>query len=262
MNSNNNQIQIEEDQNNNLEQLDKLRKIESKAKSLMEEVLEDYPESTKKKVRGIVKLSGISERDPLFLILLVCRITHVLVEDAPAQIARTFEQGRVSLLRLFDDEKNKLLDVQGKSLELHRQAAIDVTVAKITTILEKELEQRGLNDKRKVSPQLIGVISTATTAVISLLIGFGAGWSFDVAALGKDNLTRLSASDEVALNWIKSQEGVLAKNIVTWNEDLSDKSCESKVRDLNVTIQIGTAKALSGYCWLWVEPPDRRRFER
>ncbi len=243
-------------------QIEKLKKIEGQAKSLMEEVIEDYPESIKKKVRGIVKLSGINEKDPLFLILLVCRITHVLIEDAPEHIAKSFETGRVGLIKLFDDQQKKLLDVQGKSLDLHRQAALDLTVAKITTILDKELKQRGLNDKRKISPEIMGLITAGTTAVISLVIGFSAGWSFDRAVLAKDNLTRLSSTEQIDLKWLQSKEGQLARNILAWNEDLADKSCASKVRDLNVTIAYGAAKAVSGYCWVWIEPPSHRRFSR
>ena len=246
----------------NLHQIDKLKKIESDAKSLMEEVIEDYPELTKKKVRRIVKMSGISEKDPLFLILLVCRITHVLVEDAPQQIAKTFDLGRVSILKLFETEKKKLLDVQEQSLQLHQQAALDLTVAKIVTMLDREFEQRGVNDPKKISPKLIGIISTATVTIISLIIGFIAGWSFEFSWLGKNNLTRLSLEDISSLNWVKTPEGKLAKNILIWNEDLADKSCQSKVKDLNVTIQIGTAKAISGYCWVWIEPPSKRKFER
>ena len=245
----------------NSEQLNKLKKIDAQARSLMEETLADYPESIQKKVRGIVKISGISEKDPLFLILLICRITHVLIEDAPELIRDSFDNGRVSLIRELETERNKFVTAQNRSIEKHQQAAVDVSVARLTKILERELSQRGIPSRRKISPKLLGVISTSAVGIVCLLMGFAGGWSFEAAALGKDNLTRLSAEDRVALNWLKSREGQLAKNILSWNEDLADKSCKNKVKDLNVTIQIGASKAISGYCWVWVEAPNKRRFE-
>jgi predicted lipid carrier protein YhbT len=72
----------------------------------------------------------------------------------------------------------------------------------------------------------------------------------------------LSASDAQLLKWAKSKEGRLAQNLVEWNSDyLENRRCTQEVQDLGVELTVGDRVATSGYCVLWVVPPDQREFK-
>ena len=241
--------------------IDKLSNLSDKSYSLIEEVLKHQPEEIKQKVRWLVEMSGLRQDDPLFLILLACRINHVLIENAPNDLENCFEINRKRTVEVLEKQRQEFGVAQQKQLERYQQAALDLAESKIRIAIAKILEDNGIENKKgKFTPRVMGSILASVTAAIALIVGFGAGWSFESAMLGKKNLVNLTASELNTLEWAKSKEGIFAKQILDWNEDLYNQHCQKNVRDLNVTIQIGMAKATSGYCWIWTVPPSDRTF--
>ncbi|MDJ0572473.1 MAG: hypothetical protein QNJ53_26000 [Pleurocapsa sp. MO_192.B19] len=227
-----------------------LTELTGKEPDLMDQVLMYQPPLVQRQVRKLVRMSGIKQDDPYFLILLSCRINQILLENAPN-----------SLEKSLDNYFQRVLNFQGDRLEQHRQVALDISIAKLNNAIAKTLEDNGIESKKGffkslVWIRLVNAISTAT----ALSVGFASGWSFDKAVLAKANTVNLSPTEIGLLEWAQSKEGKFAKDLLDWNEDLLGQECQKKVSSLNVTIEIGSAKATSGYCFVWTEPPRERSF--
>jgi hypothetical protein len=249
------------DTNELREEIDDLTSLNGNERSLMDEVLMHQPKDVQRQVRKLVEMSGIDQDDPYFLILLCCRINQILLQNAPIDLEKSFDNGRSSIVQMFEQYVLKLEQSQSKHLEEHRRAALDISISKLNIAIAKILEDNNIDVKKgKFTPRVLGIITAAITAAISLMVGFGAGWSFDKAILSKKQLVNLTAEQIALLKWAEGKEGTFAKKILDWNEDLVGQECQKNVRDLNVTIQIGSAQATSGYCWIWTVPPDQRDF--
>ncbi|WP_036486866.1 DUF6753 family protein [Myxosarcina sp. GI1] len=242
--------------------VEELENIADDGYSLAEEILKHQPEEIKNKVRWLIKKSGIREDDPLFLILLACRINHILLENAPNDLENSFELGSQKIVNVFETHIDKLTEFEKKQLDRHSLHALRVSITKVNDAVVKVLKDNGVETKQegKIPPKVKGMITVAISSAIFLIIGWIFGWSFETAVLGKRNQVNLSNAELAIYKWAMSREGRFAKQILDWNEDLLGQECQKKVGDLGVTIQIGTAKATSGYCWIWTVPPAKRNF--
>ena len=228
--------------------------------SLLEEVLKHQPKDIRRKVRWLVEISGIREDDPLFLVLLASRINHVLLENAPSALENSLDACRVGLIEIQQDYLARLEEVQTKYVEESKQVALDIAEAKIKRAIARILADNNLSKKGWISPKVLGMITVSVVVAISSSLSFLGGLSYERGLRQKNHLVAMSLEQRNLLNWAESKEGKLAKQVMDWNEDLLNRECTKKVRALNVTIQLGTAKATSGYCWLWVEPPSKRTY--
>ncbi len=251
----------EKNQEQEQKELEELTSLTGNEYSLMDEVLMHQPREIQRQVRKIVEMSGIERDDPYFLILLTCRIVQILLQNAPGDLEKSCSQSRLEIVKTFDSQIQKLRDSQDEIFRQHSQSALELSIAKVNNALALVLEDNNIEtSKGKFTPRVWGAIISSAAAAIALSIGFIGGWSFDKAVLAKTNTVNLSPDQEVLLKWAQSKEGQFAKNILEWNEDLIGQQCQKKVSALNVTIKIGSAEATSGYCWVWTEPPEKRKF--
>ena len=72
----------------------------------------------------------------------------------------------------------------------------------------------------------------------------------------------LTVEEAALLDWAQSPEGQQARELMRWNSGLlDDRSCEREVERLGVTLELQGRSARSGFCILWVVPPEQRQFE-
>ena len=72
----------------------------------------------------------------------------------------------------------------------------------------------------------------------------------------------LTIEEAALLDWARSPEGQQARELMRWNSALlDDRSCEREVERLGVTWELQGKSAHSGFCTLWVVPPEQRRGE-
>ena len=72
----------------------------------------------------------------------------------------------------------------------------------------------------------------------------------------------LTVDEAALLSWAQSPEGQQARELMRWNSGLlDDRSCEQEVESLGVTLELQGKPARSGFCTLWVVPPEDRLFE-
>lgn len=148
-------------------------------------------------------------------------------------------------------------EVHYKKLE---KAALSITEAKLSKVLAKLAPSEHINSKSAFFSKLLVRGGMSLAVIASLGIGGIAGWGINQQKYNRTEAYYLNREELNLLEWAKSEEGQFARQIFLWNADLGDLSCQNKVKDLGVTIQIGTAKAISGYCWIWTVEPKQRKF--
>lgn len=244
-----------------LNELNESKNTEGKS-SLLDEFLMLQPKEIQRQVRATAERWNIDKDDPFFLILLQCRITQILYEETPSNIAKAFEIGNEEIIAQLERYAYELREIQTKSLAKYEQEQNKLNNLRLKKAVARVLEDNNLHSGKKggFSPRVLGSLVTATAVFFCSIISFWGGTQLNNSAIVTDWKQKLEAQDRVLLDWAKSPEGNLAKNIVDWNEDLANKSCSRKVKDLGISFQIGSAKAVSGFCVVFIEPPSRRNF--
>jgi hypothetical protein len=94
-----------------------------------------------------------------------------------------------------------------------------------------------------------------------LAIGFTCGIASGLAiakVLSPSSLNPQSAKD---LEWLASDDGKLARNILDWNKD-NLKSCQQNQQNLKEALIVMNGKYVTkGLCALWVLPENQRVYE-
>ncbi|MGG6295021.1 DUF6753 family protein [Leptolyngbya sp. AN02str] len=96
-------------------------------------------------------------------------------------------------------------------------------------------------------------------------IGLGVGVPLAIALSLFTPMGTASAKGELSgeaadlLKWATSAEGRRARNIFEWNRHKFN-TCQDEIANLGVAIAVDGTPARSGFCTLWVEPPEKRKF--
>ncbi|BAY65578.1 hypothetical protein NIES22_56850 [Calothrix brevissima NIES-22] len=73
--------------------------------------------------------------------------------------------------------------------------------------------------------------------------------------------TALTWNELEAMNWAISSEGKFAKNLINWNRGyLENAECIKDAQKLGLVLSQYNRKAKSGFCTIWVTPPEQRKF--
>ncbi|MEM9505801.1 MAG: DUF6753 family protein [Cyanobacteria bacterium P01_E01_bin.43] len=215
--------------------------------TILEELLGQVDEKTEAQIRRIVSAFGIDENDALFLLLLSNSSVQVLLEQAPNSFRQTFEHAH-----------QRVLD----SIEQYEQAARRGVERQVSESVKELIQKAGAAKAQVTIKSLIGA-----GAIAIGLISFGVfgGWGYSQWRQSQIKMApgaprQLTLNEAEALDWATSSEGQYARQILEWNEDLLGGDCQQQVKDLGVTIQMGTRKAKSGFCLLWTQPPSEREF--
>ena len=216
--------------------------------SLLEEIVNKQGEPEAKAViRSLAQATGLSENDPLFLLLIGLSPVGITLEKSPNVIKQTFLQCHNQLKRELQDYEK--MATQG----------IEHEIATSVRVLLKKTE---VSKAQVTLKSLIGAGAIALALVsVGLLGGFGISQK-QVAAqrLDPSGAVQLTLEEANAMTWAMSPEGQYAKTLLSWNEDLLADQCQQQVNELGVTIQVGARKAKSGFCLVWTEPPEKRKY--
>lgn len=214
--------------------------------NLLNEVLEKYDDKTKAQILMEVQRGGVSENDPIFRLALIIYENTIHLRNAPADIKATFEYCHQQVLQNLSNYEN---------------AAARGIEAKLSEAVEQVIDNaRQPNRKPKLlALSLAGLISAGLIG-----LGFVTGVTMENARTAKvqiDPNGNLTVEQASLLQWALSADGQYAKKLVDWNDSLRNGNCQAEVRELEVTLQYGSRLAKSGFCFLWVVPPEQRRFE-
>lgn len=219
--------------------------------SLLEDVLSQYDDpQVRFRILQIIQKSGISQDDPIFLILLGTSSVQALLEEGPKRIRQAIEYG-----------KNKLM-TEVRGYESVAQQGVERSIAESARALIQKTSVETAQS-RAMSLTISGVILLAT---LSLGLVGGAKFNQWQIASAKQDLhepVQLTMEEVKSLEWAMSEEGQYAQDLMRWNEGWLD-NCQDYMtnfaEEVGLTIQVGKRQAQSGFCLLWTEPPENREW--
>jgi hypothetical protein len=221
--------------------------------TLLDLAIRGKDDSFKARVWEIVVQTGLDPEDPAFLMMVATGRLEVLLEDSPKEMEAMFDQWQN---QLYDH-----LQTYEKVAVKGQQKAITQAVAAL--IRRTEFERAIHSVPSLIAAGLLLLIAAAIGGVIGIA---GLSWHQSKVLKEPNGSRQLTLEEAEALDWATSAEGKLARNLISWNRDLlsQDKSgqlaCTRDVKRLGVTLELGKQKALSGFCTIWVQPPNQRRF--
>ncbi len=233
--------------------VDASKSIEEKPKTpddLLAEALKGKSESFKTRVLHFAHSCGLSQDDPLFLIMIATGQLEVMLEDAPETLQVLFKTWNRDLASNL--EKVEQVAVERQKVAINRAAQ---------ALIHESLVREGRN-----------IINSIYPAVIVFFLIFAAGFisgvsipPWIVGVLGKGytfvRSNSLTWEELDAMKWAVSSEGKFARNLINWNRGyLENGECLKDVQKLGVVLSQYNRKAKSGFCLIWTKPPQERKF--
>jgi hypothetical protein len=210
-----------------------------RSKSYLDIAIQDYEPAVKAKIYEIVAKSGIPHDDAYIAIFLSNAQVAATVATGPSLIQEALKKGFEVGIQRFS-----------------RSLAVSMG--------ELSRQQDGVGDRviapdKKNEPYGLGSLSLAFLAFMGaglLAIGLACGLVSGLA-IAKVILPQPSKDAE----WLATDEGKLARNILEWNKD-NLKSCQQNQQNLREALVVMNGKyVIKGLCALWVLPESQRVFE-
>jgi hypothetical protein len=231
------------------------------AQNALERLLKEEPESVKAKVWELISEYDLTSDDPAFTLMTATGRLQVLLKDSPVELKAMFEQWQAELYAAIAQYREGLKKYEQTAVKA-QQTAIAHSVH---TLLRKTAIDQFMHQLSAASTILAG-----TLLVAAAVIGGGVGWAIahqqqnqlDPTQLDPQGKRQLTLEQANRLQWAVTPEGKLAQNLTQWNKDLLERdwrgqfACEQQAQKLGVTLKLGNQQAKSGFCVLWVKPPQ------
>jgi hypothetical protein len=217
---------------------------------LLAEALKGKSEDFKRRVLDFAFRSGLSQDDPLFLVLVATGHLEVMLEDAPETLQLLFKNWNHELASNL--EKVEQVAVERQKVAINRAAH---------ALIHEALLREGRNILNSVFP-------AAVLFFFIFGIGFIAGilmppWITGIIGGGytKIQSTLLTWNELDAMKWAMSKEGKFARDLINWNRGyLENGECIKDAQRLGVVLSQYGRKAKSGHCVIWATSPENRKF--
>ena len=238
----------------------KVDKLQQQIAKFVANQPQEVREEVQNRIQKTVEIWNTDPEDPFFLVLVQGLIIQVFYELVPNRLNRSFDIKLDLLKDSLEDYRKSFLECQHQSLERISNTVLKISTAKLDNAIANILEDNNISHKKsKLSPRTIASIVTAGGMLVTLTIGITGGLLFNRTSTAQKWIERQNAEDREKLEWVKSEEGKFARNLLEWNNDLLDRSCQRKVKDLGISFNIGSLKLTNGFCVVFVVPESQAR---
>ena len=217
-------------------------------KSLLDIALEGQSEEYRRKVLELAFKGKIEPTDPIFLILLATGRLEVLIQESPKP-------------EDFELAFNRWVGRINKTLASYERVAVEKQEGQIAEAVNSLVRQTELTRWRTSA---LALIPAAGILLVALGAGAVMGWMgllWSQGGFAPGEAVSLTQEQAEALRWATSGEGKFARNLMRWNSDsLTNLECKKDVKRLGVTLEVAGRPATEGFCTIWVEPLEKRRF--
>jgi hypothetical protein len=148
-----------------------------------------------------------------------------------------------------------------KTLAACERVAVEKQEGQIAETVNSLVRQTEL---RRVATSARFLVVAASILLTTLGIGALMGWMgllWSQGGFSPGQPVHLTQEQVEALHWATSAEGKFARNLMKWNSDsLTNLECKKDVKRLGVTLEVAGRPATSGFCTIWVESVEKRKF--
>jgi len=217
--------------------------------SYLDIAINDYEPTVKAKIYEIVAKSGIPHDDPYIAIFLSNAQVAATIATGPTLIREALNKGfEVGIQKFAKSLSASMSELKGKDFE---------------TTVDKLAVDKFTADKKSTSQgqPFLGWSSISFIGAGMLAIGLTAGIVSGLAianSLSPNHPNPQAAKD---LDWVASDEGKLARNLLDWNRD-NLKACQQNQQNLKEALIVMNGKYVTkGLCALWILPESQRVYE-
>lgn len=122
----------------------------------------------------------------------------------------------------------------------------------------------GQTELTKVATSARSLVVAAGILLTTLVVGALMGWIGLLRSQGgfaPGEPVHLTQEQAEALRWAISAERKFARKLMKWNSDsLTNLECKNDVLRLGVTLEVAGRPATEGFCTIWVESVEKRKF--
>jgi hypothetical protein len=196
----------------------------------------------------------VDTNDSFMVILLSHATIAQAIVDAPGKIKAAMLEALREGLAMIDHYLQKASELAVQQL----RAEIAKSVARLLEDNQSRQEMSGL------APLAIPMLSVCSILLVAA--GSVGGWvvsQYQRSPIVTDKPIHLTQRHADNLRWAETEQGQLAKDIVTWNDGqivACQKNQTALFQSGDITVA-GYGKVRSGACMLWVVPPGSRQFE-
>ena len=222
-----------------------------KHQHLLDQLLEGKPDAFKAKLEALVRATGVTVDDPIFLILVASGRLELLIDEAPQTFGHILRQWTLQL-ETWRDKLKVSMELAQKTSVLEQEAAIAQAVAASLEVAKRETNRRFLDVVPGAGACLLAAMGLGVLFGMTLPVYLQGG----VDPGGAVKLTRKQAN---ALSWAMSRDGQLARRLLEWNQDyIESGQCLDDAKRLKIQMSYNNRPASRGFCTLWVKPPHQR----
>ncbi|AFZ22064.1 DUF6753 family protein [Allocoleopsis franciscana] len=210
----------------------------------LEVALQGKSEEFKRRVMDFVNVTGYEPDDPIFIFLVATGRLEVMLEEAPNALDRLFKHWNTQITKTFELVDHALIERQKLAIA---QAAGD-----IIRQAERQEARRFFSSLIPAAGVLLSVLGLGFVMGVTVPPYLQGGYTTEV---------KLTAEQVDALRWASSKEGKFARNLMRWNGGYLDNlECTQDIKRLNIRLNLGSRSATSGFCTIWVTPPEQRKY--
>lgn len=218
-------------------------------KSLLDIALEGQSEEYRRKVLELAFKGKIEPTDPIFLILLATGRLEVLIRESPKP-------------EDFELAFSRWVAKINKTLATYERVAVEKQERQIASAVNSLVRQTELT---KVATSARSLVAAAGILFTTLGVGALMGWMgllWSQGGFAPLEAVHLTQEQAEALRWATSAEGKFARNLMKWNSgQLIDKSCTKDVALEGSSVIFNGRRSTYGFCLVWIEPPENRKFK-
>lgn len=216
----------------------------------------------------------LDKNDPLWSFLLQFKtiensvnkqeqILNLLIDGFEAKFEQQIDanQQRINTsFRTYSQDLINQYQALTDNLQTVEEASLNLTQAKISGSVAKLVRHAA---HTKAVSDWLAMSRLGLYILIPMFFASVGGWFARSYVDYRYSNSGLSNEDTALLNWAKSDEGQLAKNLARWNSrGLTTKGktliCEQEAANLDVTLTLEGKTVDSGWCALWIRPADKR----
>ncbi|WP_019488091.1 DUF6753 family protein [Kamptonema formosum] len=162
----------------------------------------------------------------------------------------------------FELAFNRWVGRINKTLASYERVAVEKQEGQIAEAVNSLVRQTEL---RRVATSAGSLVVAAGILLTTLGIGALMGWMgllWSQGGFAPGEAVHLTQEQAEALRWATSAEGKLARNLMKWNSGkLIDKSCTQDVALEGSSVIFDGRRTSYGFCLVWIEPPEKRKFK-
>jgi hypothetical protein len=219
-----------------------------------QQILAEMDEPSRLQLLRAVQICNANPKDPFMVILLSHATIAQAIVDAPGKIKAAMLEALREGLAMIDHYLQKASELAVQQL----RAEIAKSVARLVEDNQSRQEMSGL------APLAIPMLSVCSILLVAA--GSVGGWvvsQYQRSPIVTDRPMQLTQRQVDNLRWAETEQGQLAKDIVTWNDGqiIACQKNQTALFQSGDIIVAGYGKVKSGACMLWVVPPSSRQFE-